>query len=136
MTATTPTHALRYPDDYNAPADVPSAMRDLALDTDAALAGKAQPPLPSTTWVADGQLSAAVFTVPGSLAPGQEMELGPFGINPGTYCVCTPQFPSTYIVAVYNDRGDGTAVIKVRNTTAATTHSNVKVHAIFVNLPG
>lgn len=37
FTATTPGDGLRYPNDYNAPADSPAALRDLANDTQAAL---------------------------------------------------------------------------------------------------
>lgn len=141
--ANTPAWGLPYPTDYQQPADSPAALQQLATATDTAItaaqthnhAQYAQA-IPSGTYVADGQVTAVVFVVPGSLAAGQEIELGPFGITPGTYCVCTVQHPSTFVYAVYNDRGDGTAVVKVRNGTTSTTHSNVKVHAIFINPPG
>lgn len=37
MTATTPNWGLRYPNDYNQPADSPNAFQQLAMDTDGAL---------------------------------------------------------------------------------------------------
>ena len=90
--------------------------------------------VPASSWLADGQISAVSFLV-GEIGPGQEITCGPVGINPGTYCVCSCQHASTYLIATYDDRGDGTAVIRVRNSTTATTHTNVRVHAIFINLP-
>ena len=140
MTGTTPIFGLPYPDDVNQPADSPSAFRDLANATDTALNGRSAAHdhpyawvIPTTTWVGQYQLTAATFNL-GTLAPGQEAEVL-FGINPGTYCVCSPQHSSTWILAVYNDKGDGTAVIKARNSTTSTTHTNVKVHALFIQLP-
>lgn len=46
MTAFTPGYALPYPNDYNAPADSPSSLEDLAVATEAALNGKLAIPLP------------------------------------------------------------------------------------------
>lgn len=89
----------------------------------------------SSTWVGDYQISAAAFSL-GTIGPGAEATAGPFGINPGTYCICSMQHPSTYLQPTYNDLGNGTATIKVRNSTTSTTHTNVKVHALFINLPG
>lgn len=142
MVAHTPTWQLPYPDDYDQPADSPNALEDLAVATDAAItqygvnAGGTFAQLTGAgNWVGDMQISAAVYG-PYTINAGQEITIGPIGINPGTLCVCGTQHPSTYLLAVYNDLGDGTAQIKVRNATTATNHSNVKVHAIFINPPG
>lgn len=142
MVANTPNFGLPYPDDYQQPADSPNALEDLATAVDSALhtyradaAATFAAITPATTFVGDMQLSAYRFTIP-SIGPGVEHTLGPFGINAGTYAVVGTQHPSTYLYAVYNDLGNGTAVIKVRNATTATTHTDVKIHAIFVNPPG
>jgi len=137
----TPIHSLPYPSDYQDPADSPTALRQLAQATEAAIETRAPAHshpyaevIPPNTWVGDYQLSAASFLL-GTIGPGQEAEIV-FGINPGTFCVCTVQHPSTWLITTYNDRGDGTAAISVRNSTESTTHDNIKVHAFFINLPG
>ena len=146
MVAQTPAWGLPYPNDYQQPADSPNALEDLAVAVDTSLtvglnsvannaAAKYAQIVPATTWVGDMMVSAYMFG-PVTIQPGQEFTIGPFGINPGTFCVCGTQHPSTYLIAVYNDLGNGTAEIRVRNTTAGTVHSNVKVHAFFINPPG
>lgn len=70
----------------------------------------------------------------GTLAPGEEKTLTGLSKSSGSAVIVSVQHSSTYIFAVANTTNpEGTYYdLKVRNSTTATTHTNVKVNVLVV----
>ena len=143
MTTFTTPDNLPYPDDYQQPADSPSSLQALAAATQTGLTARAYAHLltymaellpAGIHWsIGDRQMTTHSWDV-GTLAPGEEKQVA-IAFTPGTFFFLTVQHSSTYIYAVVQDLGNGNGYIKVRNGTAATPHSNVKVHVLLINPP-
>ena len=155
MTAQTTPDGLRYPDDYQQPADTPAVMKELADSTQAALVARAAAAAAADAsiradmtaalgntvgWHTAGNLLTPEATIGvtlyefGALAAGQIKDTY-ITIQSGTYVLVSVQHPSTYVIAVANLTEATTVQVRVRNSGPADL-SGVKVHLLFVNPKG
>ena len=83
--------------------------------------------------VSDKRIYAVVWDV-GTLGPDSEVTSGLYTVPAGCYVVASVQHFSNYLNVVVNFVSTTQFDLQVRNSTTGTTHSNIKVHAIIINL--
>jgi hypothetical protein len=154
---------LPSPDDYQQPGNSPAVIQALAdatqaalinrasqaqaaVDTAAAHAAAAYAPavhahqysaqlLPNAYFptVHDGQIALGLWNV-GDLAAGQEKVVD-WPVTGGTFVFAQVQHPSTWIYVTADLIGATNLRMRVRNGTASTNHTNVKVHVMVIDPP-
>ena len=86
----------------------------------------------SLAGVSDRRIFAIVWDV-GTLGPDSEVTSPTYTVPAGCYVVCSVQHFSNYLNAVVNFTSTTTFDLQCRNSTANTTHSGIKIHAIIFN---